>query len=93
MLLYRRTHFGHPVEHWPLTQARGAPEKSHFVAVFFLYIDDFFYVIVQQILAEGSPDEVFAQVSNIFEHLPNRKSTSLHDYDVTFITGITRNTL
>ena len=47
-----------------------------------------FYLIVQQILAEDSPDEVFAQVSNIFEHLPNRKSTSLHDYDVTFITGI-----
>lgn len=45
-------------------------------------------MIFQQILAEGSPDEVFAQVSNIFEHLPNRKSTSLHDYDVTFITGI-----
>ncbi|KAJ7339397.1 hypothetical protein OS493_005792 [Desmophyllum pertusum] len=42
---------------------------------------------VKKILAEGSPDEVFAQVSNIFENLPNRKSTSLHDYDVTFITG------
>lgn len=38
-------------------------------------------------MAEGSPDEVFTQVSNIFENLPNRKTTSLHDYDVTFITG------
>lgn len=42
---------------------------------------------VKKVLAEGSPDEVFAQVSDIFENLPNRKSTSLHDYDVTFITG------
>lgn len=42
---------------------------------------------VKKVLAEGSPDEVFAQVSDIFEHLPNRKTTSLHDYDVTFITG------
>jgi len=41
-----------------------------------------------KVLAEGSPDEVFAQVSDIFEHLPNRKTTSLHDYDVTFITGM-----
>lgn len=42
---------------------------------------------VKKIFAEGSPDEVFTQVSNIFENLPNRKTTSLHDYDVTFITG------
>lgn len=42
---------------------------------------------VKKVLAEGSPDEVFAQVSDIFENLPKRKSTSLHDYDVTFITG------
>ncbi|PFX19436.1 Adenylate kinase isoenzyme 5 [Stylophora pistillata] len=42
---------------------------------------------VKKILAEGSPDDVFTEVSNIFENLPNRKTTSLHDYDVTFITG------
>jgi len=42
---------------------------------------------VKKVLAEGSPDEVFAEVCDIFERLPNRKTTSLHDYDVTFITG------
>ena len=40
-----------------------------------------------QVLAEGSPDEVFTQVSDIFKNLPKLKSTSLHGYDVTFITG------
>ena len=40
-----------------------------------------------QVLAEGSPDEVFTRVSDIFKNLPKLKSTSLHGYDVTFITG------
>lgn len=43
-----------------------------------------------QVLAEGSPDEVFTQVSDIFKNLPKLKSTSLHGYDVTFITGEAR---
>lgn len=42
---------------------------------------------VKKVLAEGSPDEVFTQVSDIFKNLPKLKSTSLHGYDVTFITG------
>lgn len=43
-----------------------------------------------QVLAEGSPDEVFTQVSDIFKNLPKLKSTSLHGYNVTFITGEAR---
>lgn len=42
---------------------------------------------LKKVLAEASPDEVFTQVNDIFGNLPNRKSTSLHGYDVTFITG------
>ena len=63
-------------------------DLHHAITVFSYILCTLTHLILWQVLAEGSTDEVFVQVSDIFENLPKRKSTSLHDYDVTFITGI-----